>query len=247
MQRVALSAMLACGLALALWSLPALAKSGQGKALSEDKVAVVCKLSELLKRMSLEAEKLGSVATLATGFEAGEAEEEMDVMREALGTAARLLRQEAAGEEGPRNETKARALAKRILRLHEAEQTKAIAAQLSGNVRQRTALSANAIDSWIKTIADNYQDANASCIVAQSGTGKGKKQAERFSKEDAHAGGRGESEAKLKEEMLKGQKLPPTEIEWKGRVAAAANSESEMLVGTATDTKCTLTASTAGN
>ncbi|KAH8604469.1 hypothetical protein ERJ75_001715100 [Trypanosoma vivax] len=40
MHRVALSAMLACGLALALWSLPALASNGQGKALSEDKVAV---------------------------------------------------------------------------------------------------------------------------------------------------------------------------------------------------------------
>ncbi|KAH8607590.1 hypothetical protein ERJ75_001397800 [Trypanosoma vivax] len=100
MQRVAMSAMLACGLALALWSLPALANNGQGKALSEDTVQVVCKLSALLKRMSLEAEKLGSVATLATGFEASEAEEDMDVMREALGSAARLLRQRAAREEG---------------------------------------------------------------------------------------------------------------------------------------------------
>ncbi|KAH8604471.1 hypothetical protein ERJ75_001715300 [Trypanosoma vivax] len=59
MQRVALSAMLACGLALALASLPALASNGQGKALSEDKVADVCKLSALLKKMSLEAKKLG--------------------------------------------------------------------------------------------------------------------------------------------------------------------------------------------
>ncbi|KAH8607579.1 hypothetical protein ERJ75_001398200 [Trypanosoma vivax] len=242
-----MSAMLACGLALALWSLPALANNGQGKALSEDKVQVVCKLSALLKRMSLEAEKLGSVATLATGFEASEAEEDMDVMREALGSAARLLRQRAAREEGPRNETKARELAKRIVRLHEAEQRKALAAQLSENVRQRTALTAAAIDGWIKTFAANYQDANAACIVAQGGKGKGKKQSLRFSKEDEHAEGCAVSAAELKAEMLEGKKLPATDIEWKRAVETAADSESEMLVGSETDTKFTLTAGTAGN
>ncbi|KAH8607581.1 hypothetical protein ERJ75_001398100 [Trypanosoma vivax] len=142
MQRVALSAMLACGLALALWSLPALASNGQGKALSEDKVADVCKLSALLKKMSLEAKKLGSVATLATTFEASAAEEDMHVMREALGSAARLLRRRARRGADTRNETQAREMAERVVRLHEAEQTKALAAHLAENVRQRTLLTA---------------------------------------------------------------------------------------------------------
>ncbi|KAH8604470.1 hypothetical protein ERJ75_001715000 [Trypanosoma vivax] len=104
MQRVALSAMLACGLALELASLPALASNGQGKALSEDKVADVCKLSALLKKMSLEAKKLGSVATLATGFEASAAEEDMHVMRERW--EARTATKTRAEEGRPRNETK---------------------------------------------------------------------------------------------------------------------------------------------
>ncbi|KAH8606680.1 hypothetical protein ERJ75_001489700 [Trypanosoma vivax] len=142
MQRVALSAMLPCGLALALRSLPALASNGQGKALSEDKVADVCKLSALLKKMSLEAKKLGSVATLATGFEASAAEEDMHVMREALDSAARLLRRRARRGADTRNETQAREMAERVVRLQEAEQTKALAAQLAENVRQRTALTA---------------------------------------------------------------------------------------------------------
>ncbi|KAH8604457.1 hypothetical protein ERJ75_001716300 [Trypanosoma vivax] len=239
--------MLACGLALALASLPALASNGQGKALSEDKVQVVCKLSALLKKMSLEAKKLGSVATLATGFEASAAEEDMDVMREALGGAARLLRQRAARGKGTRNETQAREMAQRIVRLHEADQQKALAAKLAENVRQRTALTAAAIDSWIKTFAANYQDANAACIIADSGSGKGKEQALRFNTEDRHAGGCAARAAAVKEQMLPGEKMPEKDNEWEQAVNAAKGSESDMLVGSETDTKCTLTAGTAGN
>ncbi|CCD18667.1 hypothetical protein, conserved in T. vivax [Trypanosoma vivax Y486] len=47
--------------------------------------------------------------------------------------------------------------------------------------------------------------------------------------------------------MLEGKKLPATDIEWKRAVETAADSESEMLVGSETDTKFTLTAGTAGN
>ncbi|KAH8610064.1 hypothetical protein ERJ75_001138900 [Trypanosoma vivax] len=134
----------------------------------------------------------------------------------------------------------------RIVRLHEAEQKKALAAKLSENVRQRTALTAAAIDSWIKTFAANYQDANAACIVAQSGTGKGKAQALRFSKDDERAGGCAVSAVALKAEMLDKRSMPTTDIEWKQAVAEAQASGSEMLVGSETDTKCTLTASTEG-
>ncbi|KAH8606674.1 hypothetical protein ERJ75_001490200 [Trypanosoma vivax] len=239
--------MLACGLALALWSLPALASSGQGKALSEDKVAVVCKLSALLKKMSLEAKKLGSVATLATGFEASTAEEDMDVMREALGSAARLLRRRARRGADTRNETQQGRLAQRIVRLHEAAQTKALAAQLSENVRQRTALTAAAIDSWIKTFAANFHGANEACIVADGGTGNGKAQEVRFNTTDRHAGGCAARANEVKDGMLKGGKMPTDNHEWQQAIAEAQASKRDMLVGSETNTKCTLTAGTAGS
>ncbi|KAH8610074.1 hypothetical protein ERJ75_001138000 [Trypanosoma vivax] len=234
MQRVALSAMLACGLALVLASLPALANNGQGKALSEDKVQVVCKLSALLKKMSLEAKKMGSVATLATGFEASAAEEDMHVMREALGSAARLLRRRAERGKGTRNETQAREIAQRIVRLHEAEQQKALAAKLAENVRQRTALTAAAIDSWIKTFAGNFQGENEACIVAQGGRGNGKAQALRFNTEDRHAGGCAARAAAVKEKCCQAKR--PDRIMNGTSSQRRKGSESDMLVGTETDT-----------
>ncbi|KAH8606679.1 hypothetical protein ERJ75_001489300 [Trypanosoma vivax] len=239
--------MLACGLALALASLPALASNGQGKALSEDKVAVVCKLSALLKKMSLEAKKLWSVATLATGFEASAAEEDMHVMREALGSAARLLRRRARRGADTRNETQAREMAERVVRLHEAEQTKALAAQLAENVRQRTALTAAAIDSWIKTFAANFQGSNVACIVAQSGTGNGKEQAERFATTDTQAGGCAATADKVATAMLPQQKMPTQDNEWQQAITAAQASKRDMLVGSGSTTKCTLTAGTANS
>ncbi|KAH8606675.1 hypothetical protein ERJ75_001489900 [Trypanosoma vivax] len=239
--------MLPCGLALALRSLPALASNGQGKALSEDKVAVVCKLSALLKKMSLEAKKLGSVATLATGFEASAAEEDMHVMREALGSAARLLRRRARRGAATRNETQQGRLAQRIVRLHEAEQQKALAAKLSENVRQRTALSAAQIDSWIKTFAANYQGPNVACIVADGGTGNGKAQEVRFATADKQAGGCAARAAEVKDEMLPQQKMPTQDNEWQQAIAEAQASKRDMLVGTEGNTKCTLTAGTGGS
>ncbi|KAH8610063.1 hypothetical protein ERJ75_001138800 [Trypanosoma vivax] len=154
--------------------------------------------------MSLEAKKLGSVATLATGFEASAAEEDMDVMREALGGAARLLRQRAARGKGTRNETQAREMAQRIVRLHEADQQKALAAKLAENVRQRTALTAAAIDSWIKTFAANYQD-ETQRHHRDSGREK-EKAGIRFNTEDRHAGGCAARAAAVKEQMLPGEK-----------------------------------------
>ncbi|KAH8604463.1 hypothetical protein ERJ75_001715900 [Trypanosoma vivax] len=236
--------MLACGLALALWSLPALASNGQGKALSEDKVADVCKLSALLKKMSLEAKKLGSVATLATGFEASAAEEDMHVMREALGSAARLLRRRARRGADTRNETQAREMAERVVRLHEAEQTKALAAQLAENVRQRTLLTAAPIDIRIKTFAANFQGSNVARIVAQSGTGNGKAQAERFATTDTQAGGCAATADKVATAMLPQQKMPTQDNEWQQAITAAEASKRDMLVGSESTTKCTLTAST---
>ncbi|KAH8610062.1 hypothetical protein ERJ75_001139300 [Trypanosoma vivax] len=47
--------------------------------------------------------------------------------------------------------------------------------------------------------------------------------------------------------MLPGDKMPEKDNEWEQAVNAAKGSESDMLVGTETDTKCTLTAGTAGN
>ncbi|CCD18779.1 hypothetical protein, conserved in T. vivax [Trypanosoma vivax Y486] len=244
MQRVALSAMLACGLALALWSLPALASNGQGKALSEDKVADVCKLSALLKRMSREAKKLGSVATLATGFEPSAAEEDMHVMREALGSAARLLRRRARRGADTRNETQAREMAERVVRLHEAEQTKALAAQLAENVRQRTLLTAAPIDIRIKTFAANFQGSNVARIVAQSGTGNGKAKAERFATTDTQAGGCAATADKVATAIVPQQKMPTQDNEWQQAISAAEASKRDMLVGSESTTKCTLTAST---
>ncbi|KAH8615195.1 hypothetical protein ERJ75_000609700 [Trypanosoma vivax] len=244
MQRVALSAMLACGLALALWSLPALASSGQGKALSEDKVAVVCKLSALLKRMSRESKKLGSVATLATGFEPSAAEEDKHVRREALGRAARVLRRRARRGADTRNETQAREMADWVVRLHEADQTKALAAQLAENVRQRTLLTAGPIDIRIKTFAANFQGSNVARTVARGRKGNGKAQAERFATTDTQAGGCAATADKVATAIVPKKKMPTQDNEWQQAITAAEASKRDMLVGSESTPKCTLTAST---
>ncbi|KAH8615193.1 hypothetical protein ERJ75_000609500 [Trypanosoma vivax] len=194
--------------------------------------------------MSLEAKKLGSVATLATGFEPSAAEEDMHVMREALGSAARLLRRRARRGADTRNETQAREMAERVVRLHEAEQTKALAAQLAENVRQRTLLTAAPIDIRIKTFAANFQGSNVARIVAQSGTGNGKAKAERFATTDTQAGGCAATADKVATAIVPQQKMPTQDNEWQQAITAAEASKRDMLVGSESTTKCTLTAST---
>ncbi|KAH8607566.1 hypothetical protein ERJ75_001400100 [Trypanosoma vivax] len=110
--------------------------------------------------MSLESEDMGNVAALPTGFEHNATKEELQVMREALGTAAGMLGHVDKGSTVTPGDPQVRKMAERILQLHGAEQQKALAAQLSENVKQRTALTAAAIDMWIKTFAANYHSEN---------------------------------------------------------------------------------------
>ncbi|KAH8607575.1 hypothetical protein ERJ75_001399600 [Trypanosoma vivax] len=197
--------------------------------------------------MSLEAKKLGNVASLPTGFEHNATKEEMAIMREALGSAARIIGTAPKGAEDTKEETRAREIAQRMVLLHEAEHQKTIAVRLAENVRQRSALSAAAIDMWIKTFAANFHDGTTACIVAKTGNGGGKQQQDRFAEKDEKAGGCAVTPRKLKQAMMKDKGRMTSEEEWKKAVADAKKQEGIVLVGTTGTTKCTLTASTEGN
>ncbi|KAH8610071.1 hypothetical protein ERJ75_001138100 [Trypanosoma vivax] len=123
---------------------------------------------------------------------------------------------------------------------------KALAAKLAENVRQRTALTAAAIDSWIKTFAGNFK-ARARRASSRRAAGETEKRSIKVQR-------RGRTRRRMRRQSGRGerrnaaqQKMPDKDNEWEQAVNAAKGSESDMLVGTATDTKCTLTASTAGN
>ncbi|CCD19815.1 hypothetical protein, conserved in T. vivax [Trypanosoma vivax Y486] len=197
--------------------------------------------------MSLESEDMGNVAALPTGFEHNATKEELQVMREALGTAAGMLGHVDKGSTVTPGDPQVRKMAERILQLHGAEQQKALAAQLSENVKQRTALTAAAIDMWIKTFAANYHSENEACIIKKDGSGGGAKQTTRFAETDDKAKGCAVTPRQMKKKVMRGKEDQTSEAKWREAVEDAKKAGNIVLVGTAATTKCTLTASTANS